>query len=308
MEVCVFSRKFVGGSGVFFTGLLSLVSGVLLGATAWAAGTPDNAATHATVYGTVWGQTLAQDGSGFYNDIATDMFEDGEGAVDYRLMPYRRARSRFLNSQSACLYPSARSILDAGGHTRADQSILESEPLFAASVHLFAGAGEQVPSSLKDLAGRTVAVPSGSVALRLLKGTGAKLIAANDEADKAQMLLTGRVELMSGMLPNEHIVFSHMGARLPAYDRDFALLDAGVSVVCHDTPANRAFIERLNARVAVLHQDRLFQAKLAAAGLMEAPLADAADAAALNAIAPAAGGRTVRFVHPGRRLPINSNR
>jgi len=257
----------------------------------------------AVVFGTVWGQTLAQDGTGFYNDVFRDLVSAGDGAVDYKLMPYRRARSQFLVGQTACLYPSARSVLTTGGHD-SGQKLIETNALFTAAEHLFAPAGTAPPASLADLKGKTVAVPTGSIMTRLLKDAGARLISVHDETAKAQMLITGRVDMMSGMLPNEHLIFKSLDTRMASYDRDFSLIEAGVAIVCHDTSANRAFIAQLNERIDMLQADAAFQDLLASAGLKQAPYAGAAD---LNNIAPAAGAK-LRFAHPGRRVPFSNIR
>ncbi len=256
-----------------------------------------------TVYGTVWGQTLAQDGSGFYNDVFNELAAIPDGAANYKLMPYRRARAQFLADKSACLYPSARAVLASGGHHERE-GLIETEAVFTAQEHLFTAAGVEPPRSLADLRGKTVAVPTGSVMMKLLAGSGAQLISVNDETAKAQMLITGRVDIMSGMLPNEHLIFQSLDTRMASYDRDFSLIEAGVAVVCHDTLANRAFIEKLNRRIGELQASASFQGRLAAAGIMETPYPGAAD---LNDIAPAAGTK-LRFVHPGRRVPFSNIR
>lgn|GEM_PF-586322 len=294
-------KKFVVGSGIASIMLL------LLAATGVQARDKQSsrleASKAATVYGTVWGQTLAQDGTGFYNDVFNDIAALPDGVVSYKLMPYRRARAQFLADKSACLYPSARAVLASGGH-HDGVGLIETEAVFMAQEHLFSAAGVEPPRALADLRGKTVAVPTGSVMMKLLAGTGARLISVNDETAKAQMLITGRVDIMSGMLPNEHLIFQSLDTRMASYDRDFTLIDAGVGVVCHDTAANRAFIDKLNDRILELQASAAFQGRLAEAGISETPFTGAAD---LNDIAPAAGSK-LRFVHPGRRVPFSNIR
>jgi ABC-type amino acid transport substrate-binding protein len=296
----VLRKFFVVGSGIVSIVLLLLAA---TGIQAADRQFPDLETSKATVYGTVWGQTLAQDGTGFYNDIFNDLAALPEKAVDYKLMPYRRARAQFLADKSACLYPSARAVLLSGGHD-VGLDLIETDAVFMAQEHLFAAAGVTPPKSLADLDGKTVAVPTGSVMLKLLAGTGAQLISVNDETAKAQMLITGRVDMMSGMLPNEHLIFQSLDTRMASYDRNFLLIDAGVGVVCHNTAANQAFIRQVNDRITELQASAAFQDRLAAAGVAETPYAGAAD---LNDIVPAAGSK-LRFVHPGRRVPFSNIR
>ncbi|NVJ97088.1 MAG: transporter substrate-binding domain-containing protein [Alphaproteobacteria bacterium] len=254
------------------------------------------------ILGTVWGHTLAQDGTGFYNELMAAMLAHDGADTEYKLQPYRRATTAFKNDQNTCLFPSARSVLSAAGGY--DEAYVESDPLFLAQEYLFARNGHTPPSSLEDLKGKTVAVPHGSILFKLLAGAGAELISVHNETDKAQMLLSGRVDLMSGMLPNEHIIASELGTSMPSYDRTFPLLDAGVSVVCHDNAAGRDLIKRLNVVIAHLQADKSFRETLASAGVVESHALSAAD---LNSLAPAAGQK-LRFVHPGRRLPFSNIR
>ncbi|NVJ71264.1 MAG: transporter substrate-binding domain-containing protein [Alphaproteobacteria bacterium] len=254
------------------------------------------------VYGTVWGHTLEQDGSGFYNELFSALTSEGlNGQVDYKPMPYRRARTQFKASRSACLYPSALSVLKAGGDDQ--PGLLESQSLFQAQEHIFTRPDSQPPRSLADLRGKTVAIPTGSIMAKILKGSGARLITVHDETAKAQMLMTGRVDMMAGMLPNEHLIFASLGTHMAAYDEDFTLLEAGIGVVCHDTPENRSFIRTLDDRIKSLQQTSAFREKLSEAGIMETSGIEAS----LNGITPAAGPR-LRFVHPGRRSPFSNIR
>lgn len=257
------------------------------------------------ILGTVWGQTLAQDGSGFYNDLMAEILSGSVASGDataYRLMPYRRATASFRANRQTCLFPSAKAVLEAAGGAKG--AYIETDPIFSAQEHLFARSGEQPPRSLDDLAGKTIAVPNGSIMLNLLKNAGARLITVHDETDKAQMLITGRVDMMSGMLPNEHLVAKALDAKMPSYDRDFPLVDAGVAIVCHDTPAGHALIKRLNSSIAALQATDAFRQKMAAAGVFET---EVLTAASLNDLSPASGHK-LRFVHPGRRLPFSNIR
>jgi hypothetical protein len=271
-----------------------------------------------TIFGTVWGLTLAQDGSGFYNELAADLLDgmdaaDG-GAISYQLMPYRRAKSRFIHGNGACIYPSAVGVLVSGGQVGDAASLIESTPLFRARTHLFARRGERAPGGLDDLKGKTVAVPSGSVMQVLLKDTGAEIISVFDETDKARMLLTSRVDYITAMLPDAVLVFDRLGEPLPAFDNDLTFLESNIGFVCHRTPATEAFIARLNKRIGTLANDRAYQNRLEDAGIWHVPEVVGGGPAHLNAIEPAAGdgsaGERVAEAHPrptglgqGRTVP-----
>jgi ABC-type amino acid transport substrate-binding protein len=285
------------------------------------ASSPEQTLTHhedITIFGTVWGLTLAQDGSGFYNELAADLLdgldEADSGAVSYQLMPYRRAKSRFTQGNGACIYPSAVGVLVSGGQIGDEASLIESKPLFRARTHLFARRGERAPTGLDDLNGKTVAVPSGSVMQVLLKDTGAEIISVFDETDKARMLLTSRVDYITAMLPDAVLVFDRLGEPLPAFDNDLTFLESNIGFVCHRTAATETFMARLNKRIETLANDRAYQHRLEDAGIWHVPETGGNDPVSLNAIEPAAGerstGERVAEAHPrptglgrGRTVP-----
>lgn len=271
-----------------------------------------------TIFATVWGLTLAQDGSGFYNELAVDLLagmeRPGDATVSYQLMPYRRAKSRFVSGNGSCIYPSATGVLVSGGQIADASLLVESLPLFRARTHLFARRGETAPKSLDDLKGKTVAVPSGSVMQVLLKDTGADIISVFDETDKARMLLTSRVDYITAMLPDAVLVFDRLGEPLPAFDNDLTFLESNIGFVCHRTAAAEAFVARLNARIKALAHDRAYQNRLEDAGIWHVPEGDENTPAGLNDIEPSAGADSaaghVAEAHPrptglgrGRTVP-----
>ncbi|WP_162139628.1 transporter substrate-binding domain-containing protein [Kordiimonas gwangyangensis] len=253
-----------------------------------------------TIFGTVWGMTLAQDGSGFYNELAADLLDGMESTAHYQLMPYRRAKARFLDSESSCIYPSAIGVLTAGEHVQDASTLVETNPLFRARTHIFARRGEHAPSNLADLKGRTIAVPSGSVMQMVLADTGADVISVFDETDKARMLLTARVDYITAMLPDAVLVFDALSEPLPAFDNELVFLESNIGFVCHRSPATEAFVEALNSRAKTLAANRDYQVRLEDAGIWHVPARPghgAIDEHNLNDIAPAAGGSVAR-AHP----------
>jgi hypothetical protein len=253
-----------------------------------------------TIYSTAWGVTLSLDGTGFYNDIAYDILDHLAQEPLYRIRPFRRAKVSFFGNRKSCLYPTSLSALAAAGQIKDPENFVESDGLFSARTHLFVRAGETPPKSLADLFGKTVAYANGSVVRSMLEGHGARLISVNDEADKAEMLRSGRVDVISGMLPDAAIVFANLGGDMPAYDPDFVLYDVDVTIVCHKTPATEALIKNVNAALETLSADAEFVARLMEARVILGAMARGSGDASLviedelNALAPSAGGRKWR--------------
>lgn len=238
------------------------------------------------VFATVWGQTLAQDGTGFYNELAGTLLQPAGADVSYQLMPYKRARARFLDHAGSCLYPSNIDVLMAGGHIDDRDDFVATAPLFTARTHVFSRGGEAPPRTMADLSGKTVAVPSGSVMQQLLKGSGATILSVHDEVDKAHMLLSGRVDYMTAMLPDAVLVFAAMGKPLPEFDPGMPFLEAGISLVCHRSEDNMAFVNALDARIGDMNADPSYRARLFDAGIWQG------EALADEALAGEAGRET----------------
>jgi len=280
--------------------IAGLVAAVLTGGTVQEAGALEAKSEMAPViYATAWGYTLAQDGSGFYNDVAAALMAREEGRSLYKLMPYKRAKAQFRADRGGCLFPSSVDVLKAAGLADQKHALVQTDPLFEAKTHLFAAPGETPPRTMADLTGKRIALPAGSVMMKLLKVAGANLIGVNDEESKAEMLLSGRVQLMSGMMPDTGLVFAHMNRPLPAYDRHFSFLQVGLGVVCRKTPATEALVGRLNSRIAELETDESYRESLVQAGV------DLSEnrGEAMNAILPSGGAKKPLHVSAGRRFP-----
>lgn len=269
-----------------------------------------------TIFATAWGSTLAQDGTGFYNEIAADVLAIAPGEELYQPRPYRRAKVSFFNTHDACLYPSSLSALAKAGQIEKPEDFIESNGVFKARTHLFVRAGVTPPAKMSDLFGKTIAYPNGSVVESILSGQGARLISVASEEDKAEMLLSGRVDIISGMMPDTAIVFSKMKGDMPLYDPALVLYEVPVTFVCHKTETNIAFIDKVNGALATLSRDPAYRARMAEAHLALDVLARAsgdvptATEQVLNDLAPSAGGASTRTPksRSGRRQPMGSNR
>lgn len=255
------------------------------------------------VFANTWGYTLALNGTGFYNEIAADVLAHIPGAENYkvsgsakyRVMPFRRAQMMFFYRTDSCLYPSSMAALVADNLIKDPAAYVESTGLFAARVHLFVRAGETPPSKLEDIRGKSIAYPHGSVVGKLLDGHGARLISVNDEIDRAEMLLGGRVDIMSGVLPDTALIFEKIKSKMPSYDPSLVVIKAPVTFVCHKNAVTESFINNINASIQILSSDTQYQDRLAKAKVAEALLNSVGDvdvaADDLNALAPAVSGR-----------------
>jgi ABC-type amino acid transport substrate-binding protein len=204
------------------------------------------------IYGTSWGPTLAMDGTGIYNDFARSVFDKAGVYSSYKIGPYNRSKQTFLREESGCLYPSSISVLKAGDEMADDDDFIETTSFLLVKSYLFAARGQRQYDGEMSLKGKWVGYPVGSALPMLMQDSGASFLAINDEEDKAKLLITGRIDYMSGTLPDTAFVFKSLDQPLPTMDRRHLLFSSGVGVVCHRSEASEQLINRLNE--AFLHQ------------------------------------------------------
>ena len=223
------------------------------------------------IFATDWGLTLKSDGTGFYNDLARLILTpDGNAAdyaVDYEILPYRRAKRHFFEEAGTCLYPSTTEYLATTGDIQNRVNFIDSPSTLTNRIHIFAAHGHTPPKSRDDLNGKRIAYAMGSRLPYALEGPTALFIAVAYEVDKAEMLLSGRVDLITAAMPDAKFVFEKLGVETAPYDPDLVITKAGVGVVCHNTPENVAFISDLTNRLAELKASGALAAFLRAQGL-----------------------------------------
>lgn len=206
---------------------------------------PENA-----VFGSGWGMTLALDGTGFYNDLIHFALKASGTDKPYQPLPYKRAKMEFAKNERSCLYPARIEHLSRGGDIENADDYVETLPLVFVESHIFSRPAHDPLGSFEHLDGKMVAYPNGSALPNFLADYNATFVPTTDETTKARMLIAGRVDHMSGSLPDNIFVFKSLGEELPPYNPNLAILRIGVGVVCHKTAENQVFVNTVNATLA----------------------------------------------------------
>ncbi|WP_417455680.1 hypothetical protein [Kordiimonas sp.] len=209
----------------------------------------DSTADRRHIFATDWGLTLKSDGTGFYNDLAQLLFSTEMGAIDYEILPYRRAKRHFFEEYGACLYPSSIDYLTSTGDITDTETFIGSRSVLSNKIHIFSRHGTTPPENYAGLKGKRIAYAMGSRIPFALEGTNAFFIAVADEVDKAEMLLTGRVDMISAAMPDVKFVFDSLGVPLAPFDETLVVAGSGIGLVCHNTAANAAFLTSFEARL-----------------------------------------------------------
>ncbi len=206
------------------------------------------------IYATAWGMTLAEDGTGFYNDLARLLLDDIENKPRYDLIPYRRANRIFAQDKSSCHYPSTLNYMAATGIVEDTSDLVESYFMLRSVAHIFSRYDTAPVTEKEDVTGKVIAYPMGAEVPRLLDGFGASFIPVNAEKSKAELLISGRVELMIAYMPDVVFVFRELDKPMPPYDPNFTINDDNIAIVCHRTPGNEALIAHVNERIVALRE------------------------------------------------------
>ncbi|WP_417460022.1 hypothetical protein [Kordiimonas sp.] len=219
------------------------------------------------IFATDWGLTLKSDGTGFYNDLAQLLFTTDMGAIDYEILPYRRAKRHFFEEFGSCLYPSSTEYLTATGDIQAADSFIGSRSVLSNKIHIFSRHGTMPPANYSLLKDKRIAYAMGSRIPFALEGTNAFFIAVADEVDKAEMLLSGRVDMISAAMPDVKFVFDSLGVPLAPYDETLVVAGSGIGLVCHNSRENVLFLTSFEARLEKLLKSGELQAFLRSQGL-----------------------------------------
>ena len=219
------------------------------------------------VYVTAWGMTLANDGSGVYNDLGRLVLGPLMDDISFEIIPYRRANRTFNSDKSSCHYPSTLNYLTETQIVTDTSDLIESAFFMRTMAHIFARPGHEAPTDKEGTRGKTIAYPMGAEVPALLDGYNASFIPVTDETAKAAMLLSGRVDLMIAYMPDAKFVFDALGAAVAPYDPGFTINDDNAAIVCHRTPATEALIAQVNARVKMLKENGALARFLTANGI-----------------------------------------
>ncbi len=208
------------------------------------------------IYATSWGLTLNADGTGFYNDFARFALGPEESFNRYYVYPYKRAMRHFEEEKNACIYPKSVTALRRTAAIPKDANLIESHGMMRSPLRIFTPPGTNPVRNEYDLHGMSIAYALGSNLSKTIKAYGSRFVAIADETDKAKMLLGGNVNAMLANMPDAFFVFQTLGVPLPPNEPAYLPVPAAhVRIVCHDTEATRAFIDRLNKRIEALVRD-----------------------------------------------------
>lgn len=182
----------------------------------------------------------SSDGKGLY-DVA---IKDATGVKTLILSP-ARAVSSYDSCVDCCISPANKNpdFYEYGaGH-------IVSKPMFTAKIYIFSKPGSQVITDLDSLRGKKVGLRKGMPYGNKIENSGARFVRADKLTQNIKKLEQGRIEYMIAYTPDIYDVFDSIGKSPFPHAEAEPIAAHEDSLLCKDTPANRALIEKLNAGV-----------------------------------------------------------
>lgn len=200
----------------------------------------------AVIFAPEMNETLKAKEDAFFNALWREFM--APAAPRLTVVPHMRTTHLFHGSDGSCRYPASEKIgqYKDGALSFDDKPLIWSKPFFTMTVRILARQGLKPPSAPIDLVGRSIVVPSGYMFPPAFDGKAATVLQVAAEQKRANMLVSGRVDLMVSSMPTAGFVMRRLSGTGANFNVDLSLDDLPLYFVCHDTPANHALIERFN--------------------------------------------------------------
>ncbi|NIB39117.1 transporter substrate-binding domain-containing protein [Pseudomaricurvus alkylphenolicus] len=188
---------------------------------------------------------LVKEGNTQYNLLFSSLRERGL-TFELAVMPFTRIL-RDVQSHQHCIFPASLNAIKTAKPVYRDLALIASDPVDHISLRVFTRRDSPKISDLSELNGKRIALWGGLSEDIFLGDIDAKIETTPDELIRLRMLDKGRIDAILGFTPDVSLAAEKLGIRPPHYDETLALFhDEGASVVCHDTPPNRQFLDQFN--------------------------------------------------------------
>ena len=180
--------------------------------------------------------------AGPYNDVL-DKLKIINPDLELVYSPPARAQRLFDKDVISCLFPASKTTIPDSN------TLIESMPLTHVKAYIFS---LKPYKEAADFSNKIIAIHRGFTYGNIRQKIQAKYVELEDEQATLQFLNKGRVDGVIGYLPDIQGALALMNVPEERYFYGDAIYSAAEAVVCHDTPANRAFIQQVNLLFAQL--------------------------------------------------------
>lgn len=196
----------------------------------------------------ILGDGLQQaDGSGFYGDLAAEVLAHSRSSARVSVLPFKRALQNFFAGKADCIWGLDEAFLrQFRDHP---EPLVESALVLDSWQFLFQLPGQRRIRDLGDLKGKTVGVLNGANTIALFRSNRARVVELPNQETKVRMLLSGRIEVIGGWMPDLYITINRMGLAPEKIKPVLRLSKSGVKFVCHRQTKNLDFLEYIGVGI-----------------------------------------------------------
>lgn len=180
------------------------------------------------------------DGQGIY-DV---MIHDATGQ-DVLIMSPARAVNAYDSCTDCCISPANK---NPDFYNYGAEHIV-SKPMFTAQIFIFSKPGNAIVSDVSLLKGKKVGARKGMPYGDNVESSGARFMRVDKLAKNINKLERGRLDYMIAYTPDIYDVFDTLGKEPFPHAKSEPVASHEDSLLCKDTPENRALIEKLNAGI-----------------------------------------------------------
>lgn len=207
------------------------------------------------IYGVKTDFRLIDNGKAQYNELLNTLTAEGL-EFRMRIRSMRRSLRSFAKNTSSCIFPANKKIINSARSGKAPQSLIVSAPVDVLNVKVFSGSDQPVFSSITELEGKRIAYWGKPVVNFLLNDINFLEEPTHNESVRLKMLNAGRIDAVVAPDKDVYITAKNLGIPLPSFDPNLTVWsNLGSSLVCHDTPKNRAFLDEVNGVLWQLNLD-----------------------------------------------------
>ena len=198
------------------------------------------------VYGHELKHRLEPNGSKQYNAFFKAI-KSYDIEFDLEVKPLSRSIRSFEKDKNSCLFPTSKMLVEKTIPKSVPIGTVESEPLDLISLHVFTNNQSKTIQKLDELNGKRIAVWGGLDVNTILKDTKPIIETTANEEIRLKMLKAKRIDAILGFKPDVQLASENLGFEQPKYNTELVLYkDEPASIVCHATPENKNFIEKIN--------------------------------------------------------------
>jgi hypothetical protein len=230
-------------SSGYSSGILALIVSCIISGNVFAS----QPSTKPIIYAYSLEFRLKEGGTNQYNELFNVLQNEGL-EFDLKILPFKRIMSNFKTEDKlVCAFPTSKNAIEKSAPEISSLPIIISDGVDQISLRVFTRPESPTITSLEELKGKTVALWNGLDPTLLFKGAEIKIETTPNELVRVKMLNAHRIDAILGFTPDVILAAQQLNLLEPHYDNKLALFrDEGASIVCKDSPQNRAFIKEFN--------------------------------------------------------------